>query len=174
MYLENVTLTSWQTQKDIKEQLRRRGLEVTDLRAFRKEVAENNKRWCNGESGYYVCHDNKRGYKSATSVDEIDRSIADLEKRSFAMLISARKARRALGAVGQGTYNNIAEVRRNRGLSQTQLTKLMREKHDPSFDAPTLSRIETGRVLPNMETLAQLADVLECETWEIISPQYLL
>ena len=174
MYLENVSLVEWQTQKQIKEQLRRRGLEVPDLRAFRKEVSENNKRWCNGESGYYVCHDNKKGYKSATSIEEIDRSILDLEKRSYAMLLSARKARRALGAVGQGTYNNLAEIRRNRGLSQNQLTRLMKEKHDPSFDAPTLSRLETGRVLPNMETLSQLADVLGCETWEIVSPQYLL
>ena len=126
-----------------------------------------------GQSGYYVCHDNKKGYKAATSIEEIDRSIADLEKRSYAMLIAARKARRALGAVGQGTYNNLAEIRRNRGLSQTQLTKLMKA-HDPSFDAPTLSRIETGKVLPNVETLTNLATVLGCETWEIIAPQYLM
>ena len=173
MYLENVSLVEWQTQKDIKEQLKRRGVEVKDLRGFRLEVSENNKKWCNGQSGLYVCHDNKKGYKAATSIEEIDRSIADLEKRSYAMLIAARKARRALGAVGQGTYNNLAEIRRNRGLSQTQLTKLMKA-HDPSFDAPTLSRIETGKVLPNVETLTNLADVLGCETWEIIAPQYLM
>ena len=89
------------------------------------------------------------------------------------MLISARKARRALGFVGQGAYNNLAEIRKNRELSQNGLVKLMREK-DPSFDAPTLSRIETGKVLPNVETLSQLAEVLGCETWEIIAPQYLM
>lgn len=173
MYLENVDLREWQTQSDIKAQLARRGIEVSDLRAFRREVAENNRKWCSGNSGFYVCHSNSKGYKAATAIEEIDRSIADLEKRSYAMLISARKARRALGYVGQGTYNNLAEVRKNRGLSQTALVKLMKEK-DPTFDSPTLSRIETGKVLPNVDTLSQLAEVLECETWEIIAPQYLM
>lgn len=173
MYLENVDLREWQTQSDIKAQLARRGIEVSDLRAFRREVAENNRKWCSGNSGYYVCHSNSKGYKAATAIEEIDRSIADLEKRSYAMLISARKARRALGFVGQGTYNNLAEVRKNRGLSQTALVKLMKEK-DPTFDSPTLSRIETGKVLPNVDTLSQLAEVLGCETWEIIAPQYLM
>lgn len=173
MYLENVDLREWQTQSDIKAQLARRGIEVSDLRAFRREVAENNRKWCSGNSGFYVCHSNSKGYKAATAIEEIDRSIADLEKRSYAMLISARKARRALGFVGQGTYNNLAEVRKNRGLSQTALVKLMKEK-DPTFDSPTLSRIETGKVLPNVDTLSQLAEVLECETWEIIAPQYLM
>lgn len=174
MYLDNVNLVEWQTKKDIIAQLRAKGIEPeADLRAFRKEVTENNKRWCNGESGYYVCHSNSKGYKAATAIEEIDRSIADLEKRSFAMLMSARKARRALGLVGQGSFNNLAEVRRNRGLSQNQLVRLMKQ-HDPSFDAPTLSRIETGKVLPNVETLSQLATVLECETWELIAPQYLM
>lgn len=173
MYLENVDLREWQTQSDIKAQLARRGIEVSDLRAFRREVAENNRKWCSGNSGFYVCHSNSKGYKAATAIEEIDRSIADLEKRSYAMLISARKARRALGFVGQGTYNNLAEVRKNRGLSQAALVKLMKEK-DPTFDSPTLSRIETGKVLPNVDTLSQLAEVLECETWEIIAPQYLM
>ena len=173
MYLENLDLRDWQTQKQVKEQLARRGVEVVDLRAFRREVADNNRKWCNGNSGSYICHSNSKGYKIATAIEEIDRSIADLEKRSFAMLVSARKARRALGFVGQGAYNNLAEIRKNRELSQNGLVKLMREK-DPSFDAPTLSRIETGKVLPNVETLSQLAEVLGCETWEIIAPQYLM
>lgn len=173
MYLENVDLREWQTQKQIRDQLSRRGMEVTDLRAFRKEVADNNRKWCMGNSGYYICHSNSKGYKVATAVDEIDRSIADLEKRSYAMLLSARKARRALGYVGQGTYNNLAEVRKNRGLSQTDLIRLMEDK-DPSLDVPTLSRIETGKVLPNIDTLYQLAEVLECEPWEIVAPQYMM
>ena len=171
MYLEHVDLREWQTQKDIKAQLARCGVEVNDLRGFRKEVTENNKRWCSGNSGFYICHSNSKGYKVATAVDEIDRSIADLEKRSYAMLLSARKARRALGYIGQGTYNNIAEVRKNRGMSQAELVSKMQE-FDPSIDAPTLSRIETGKVLPNLDTLFQLADVLGCETWELIAPQY--
>lgn len=173
MYLEVVDLREWQNSKQIKEQLRRKGIEPeNDLRAFRDEVKRNNTAWCSGQSGYYVAH-SKQGYKLATAIEEIDRSIADLEKRSYAMLISARKARRALGFVGQGAYNNLAEVRKNRGLSQTDLVKLMKSK-DPTFDSPTLSRIETGRVLPNVETLSQLAEVLGCETWEIIAPQYLM
>ena len=172
MYIQIIDLRDWVTQKEIKKQLAEKGIANVDLRAFRREVSENNKAWANGNAAFYIAHSDK-GYKAATAIDEIDRSIADLEKRSYAMLIAARKARRALGAVGQGTYNNLAEIRRNRGLSQTQLTKLMKA-HDPSFDAPTLSRIETGKVLPNVETLTNLADVLGCETWEIIAPQYLM
>ena len=51
--------------------------------------------------------------------------------------------------------------------------RLMKEK-DPKFDSPTLSRIENGKVLPTPETLSQLAEILECETWEIVNPQYLM
>ena len=174
MYLEHIDLTSWQTQKSIRATLISKGFEPDqDLRAFRKEVQSNNKAWAEGNSGFYVVHDNRRGYKAATSVEEIDKSLADLEKRSFSMLKATRKARMALGNVRQGSYNNLAEIRKNRGLTGTALVRLMKEKN-PQFDSPTLSRIENGKVLPTPETLTQLADILECETWEIVNPQYLM
>lgn len=174
MYLEHIDLTTWKNKRDIRRTLAEKGIETAeDLRAFRKEVTANNKAWAEGNSGYYVVHDNVRGYKAATSIEEIDKSLADLEKRSFSMLKATRKARMALGNVRQGQYNNLAEIRKSRGLTGMALVRLMKEKN-PQFDSPTLSRIENGKVLPTPETLAQLAEILECETWEIVSPQYLM
>jgi hypothetical protein len=174
MYLEYIDLTQWQTQKSIRETLKSKGIEPDqDLRSFRREVQSNNRAWAEGKSGFYIVHDNYRGYKAATSVEEIDRSLADLEKRSFSMLKATRRARMALGNVRQGSYNNLREIRQNRGLTGMALVRLMKEK-DPKFDSPTLSRIENGKVLPTPETLSQLAEILECETWEIVNPQYLM
>ena len=174
MYIELVDLTTWKNKRDIISTLKNKGITPEDdLRSFRREVTQNNKAWAEGESGYYIVHDNRRGYKAATSIEEIDKSLADLEKRSFSMLKATRRARMALGNVRQGSYNNLAEIRKNRGLTGMALVNLMKEK-DPKFDSPTLSRIENGKVLPTPETLSQLADILDVETWEIVNPQYLM
>ncbi len=174
MYIENIDLSRWRTKREIRAELKGRGIDTADdLRAFRKEVQNNNRAWCDGKAPYYIVHDNVRGYKAATSVEEIDRSLIDLEKRSFSMLKATRRARMALGNVRQGSYNNLREIRQNRGLTGMALVRLMKEK-DPKFDSPTLSRIENGKVLPTPETLSQLAEILECETWEIVNPQYLM
>ena len=54
-----------------------------------------------------------------------------------------------------------------------ELVRRMKE-YEPQFDSPTLSRIENGKVLPTPETLRHLAEILGVETWELISPQYLM
>lgn len=173
MYLEQLDLREWQNKSQIREQLKRHGIEADlDLRAFRNEVKRNNELWSKGLSGYYIAH-SQLGYKLATETGEIDRSLVDLEKRAFSMLKDIRRTRMAVGLKGQGQYNNLAEIRKNRGLTGMALVRLMKEK-DPKFDSPTLSRIENGKVLPTAETLANLADILGCETWEIVSPQYLM
>lgn len=174
MYLENLDLRNWTNQHQIKAQLKAKGIVPDDdLRAFRREVQRNNQLWSKGESGFYIAHSNKLGYKLATETEEIDRSLVDLERRAFTMLKDIRRTRMAVGLSGQGQYNNLAEIRKNRGLTGMALVRLMKEK-DPKFDSPTLSRIENGKVLPTAETLNQLAEVLGVETWEIVSPQYLM
>jgi len=173
MYLEVLNLKEWQTKKDIIAQLNALGVEPEeDLRAFRNEVKVNNAKWAKGQSGYYVAH-SRLGYKLATEVSEIDNSLTDLEKRALSMIRDIRNTRMAIGLQGQGSYNNLAEIRKNRGLTGTALVRLMKEKN-PQFDSPTLSRIENGKVLPTPETLTQLAEILDCETWEIVNPQYLM
>lgn len=173
MYLEVLDLKDWQTKRDIIAQLKSLGVEPEeDLRAFRNEVKNNNAKWAKGQSGYYVAH-SRLGYKLATEVSEIDNSLTDLEKRALSMIRDIRNTRMAIGLQGQGSYNNLRELRQNRGLTGMALVRLMKEK-DPKFDSPTLSRIENGKVLPTPETLSQLAEILECETWEIVNPQYLM
>lgn len=173
MYLEILDLKDWQNKSQIKEQLRARGVQPQDdLRSFRDEVKRNNAMWAKGQSGVYVAH-SQLGYKLATETTEIDNSLTDLEKRAFSMLKDIRNTRMAIGLKGQGQYNHLAEIRKNRGLTGMALVNLMKEK-DPKFDSPTLSRIENGKVLPTIETLNNLAEILECETWEIVSPQYLM
>lgn len=174
MYLDKVNLRDWQTKKQILIQLADKGIEADeDLRQFRKEVQTNNRMWSIGMSAYYVVHDTTMGYKWAVAVDEIEKSIRDNEKRAFSQLKAVRQTRLALGLIKQGEYNKIAEVRKAKGITGMELVRRMKEV-EPTFDSPTLSRIENGKVLPMPETLRHIADILGVETWEIISPQYLM
>ena len=174
MYLDKVNLKDWKTRRQIIAELEDKGFEPEeDLRTFRKEVQTNNRMWSIGMSAYYVVHDTTMGYKWAVAVDEIEKSIRDNEKRAFSQLKAVRQTRMALGLIKQGEYNKIAEVRKAKGITGMELVKRMKEV-EPTFDSPTLSKIENGKVLPMPETLRHIADILECETWEIISPQYLM
>ena len=174
MYLQQVDLKEWKTRRAIRQELLNKGFEVDeDMRAFRKEVQANNRLWAIGMSAYYVVHDTTMGYKWAVAVDEIEKSIRDNEKRAFSQLKAVRQTRMALGLVGQGEYNKLADVRKSKGITGMELVRRMKE-YEPQFDSPTLSRIENGKVLPTPETLRHLAEILGVETWELISPQYLM
>lgn len=174
MYLEHINLREWKTKKQICMELKSKGFDVDDdMRAFRKEVQTNNRMWSIGMSAFYVCHDTTMGYKWAVAIDEIEKSIRDNEKRAFSQLKAVRQTRMALGLVGQGEYNKLADVRKSKGITGMELVRRMKE-YEPQFDSPTLSRIENGKVLPTPETLRHLAEILGVETWELISPQYLM
>ncbi len=51
----------------------------------------------------------------------------------------------------------LKRIRKERGLSQARLAELA------GVDKVTIVHIETGKVSPNVSTLAKLADALDCE-----------
>lgn len=57
--------------------------------------------------------------------------------------------------------NNVKEIRLQRGMSQRDLAKALRE-YDPRIDAPLLCKIETGMVDPSGLVLEALEKALQC------------
>ena len=58
--------------------------------------------------------------------------------------------------------SNLATIRKAKGLSQDQLSKLS------GISRVTIARIETGRISPNVRTLERLSDALKVSIADMI------
>ena len=63
------------------------------------------------------------------------------------------------------TKNRIAEIRKKRGLTQSQLAELT------DTSTPQIQRLETGNRRLNMDWLEKISKALECEPAELIAPK---
>lgn len=70
-------------------------------------------------------------------------------------------------ALQNSFFNNLKAVRVSKELSQNEVCQQMKE-YDSTFDAPLLSRMENGTVLPTPYQLAKLAQILSCEPSELL------
>lgn len=137
-------------------------VDATDInRKFRSDVAVNNRMFLNGDADHYIVH-GARGYKWATSEEEIEQSIRDLERRAYTMLKTASSARKALKERDQGNLiNNLAEIRKQKKMTAEELCRRVREDYPGlGLDTSLLSKIETGKVLPNHFTMVALSEAL--------------
>ena len=154
-------LTEWTKSKDIMAMLSNK-VDVNDLnRKFRSDVAINNKMYLNGDAEHYIVHGG-RGYKWATNESEIEQSIRDLERRAYTMLKTASTARKTLREKNQGSMiNEVADIRKEKKMTAEALVAKVRESY-PSLglDASLLSKIETGKVLPNHVTMVAISEAL--------------
>lgn len=158
---EYLDLSEWTKSKDIMAMLESK-VAVNDLnRKFRSDVAINNRMYLNGDAKHYIVHGG-RGYKWATSESEIEQSISDLERRAFTMLKTASTARKTLREKNQGSLiNNLAEIRKEKKMTAEALVTAVRETYPGiALDASLLSKIETGKVLPNHVTMVAISEAL--------------
>lgn len=154
-------LTEWTKSKDIMAMLGDK-VDVNDLnRKFRSDVAINNRMYLNGDAEHYIVHGG-RGYKWATNEAEIERSIYDLERRAYTMLQTASSARKTLNERNQGSMlNGVAEARKEKKMTAEALVSVIKESYPGlGLDASLLSKIETGKVLPNHMTMAAISEAL--------------
>lgn len=64
--------------------------------------------------------------------------------------------------IGGGTVLNICKMRKDRNISQTELAKAIGVKNN------TLCQYETGKRMPNIIVLTNIAKVLNCSVDELI------
>ncbi len=136
-------------------------VDTKDLnRRFRNDVAINNRMYLNGDAEHYIVHGNL-GYKWAETEAEIEHSIHDLERRAYTMLSTASSVRKALKTRDQISFNDVAVYRKAKKLTAEALCDKVKDLYpDSPLDAPTLSKIETGKVLPNHDTMVAISEAL--------------
>lgn len=177
MITDLFVLNEWTKRKEITPGLMATGDYTTVSnaeRAWRAAVAQNNKAYLEGRAEYYIIHSNK-GYKWAVDKDEIARSVRDLEKRALSMLSTVSKTRKALAVTGQGEMqNNLASLRKEAGFSGAAFVKSLKEVYpNVRIDQPTLSRIETGAVMPTSDQMIACAGLLSKKPYEVFGLQAL-
>lgn len=153
-------LSAWTKSKDIMAMLKDK-VEVNDLnRKFRSDVAINNRMYLNGDADHYIVHGG-RGYKWAVTEDEIEQSVHDLERRAYTMLKTASVARKALKQKDQGSFNNLAEIRKEKKMTAEELVNKVRDQYPGiPLDTSLLSKIENNKVLPNHVTMVAISEAL--------------
>jgi hypothetical protein len=98
MLWEYVDLTEWTTKEELLNVLNRRGIFIKE-RTWRLEVERQNELYQNHESETFIAHSNK-GYKIATSEEEIRNSARDYRARAMDQLVKCSKILKALGENG--------------------------------------------------------------------------
>lgn len=88
MIISNVDLSQWKTQKQIIYELHNCGINICS-RTWRNEVEKWNKKFYEGEVGYYISHSNK-GFKATTEYEEAKLARDDYIIRALDMLKKAR------------------------------------------------------------------------------------
>ena len=136
-------------------------VDATDVnRKFRSDVAINNRMYLNGDADHYIVHGG-RGYKWAENEKEIEQSVHDLERRAYTMLTVASQTRKALKQKDQGSFNNLADIRKERKMTAEELVKKVRDAYPGlALDASLLSKIENNKVLPNHMTMVAISEAL--------------
>lgn len=154
-------LSVWTKSKDAVAYLKGK-VDTRDLnRKFRSDVAINNRMFLNGDADHYIVHGPK-GYKWAVDEAEIQKSLRDLERRAFNMLGNVYSVRKTLQQRDQGCFENrVAEFRKAKGWTANDLVNAVKADYPKlPLDASLLSKIETGKCLPNHITMAAISEAL--------------
>ena len=157
---EYLDLSVWTKSSDAVKALSSTFTDKDLNRRFRNDVAINNRMYLNGDAEHYIVH-GANGYKWAESEEEIEQSLKDLERRAYTMLSTVSGVRKALKTRTQGSFNDVANYRKTKKMTAEDLVARVKELY-PSchLDVPTLSRIETGKILPNHETMVAISEAL--------------
>ena len=154
-------LSVW-TKKDIILKHLKNVSDVKDLnRQFRSDVARNNRMFLQGEKPHYIVHSNSNGYKWAANEEEIANSTRDLERRAFTMLKHANDVKKSLRERDQTYICEVAGYRKAKNMTAEDLVARVKEDYPNSpLDVPMLSKIETGKVLANHDTMVAISEAL--------------
>ena len=143
-------------------------MDKRQVRALLHELS----RYDNGDNLILIRSSSGTGFYRTDNPDDIKAYRAECLSRGRKTLAPLRKIDRVLEPCdGQlNMVNNLKAVRLACRLPAAEVCNLMREV-DPSFDGPTLSRMENGRCLPTPVQLAKLAKIYGCSTRDLIDTE---
>ena len=107
-------------------------------------------------------------------IDAYKRECRSRATKTFAPLKKINKVLRRLNVADgiNGSFlNNIQSVRLERGISQVEVCRRLRE-HGVVVDVSLLSKIENGYAMPTPAQLSVMADVFACDPSELIDIDY--
>ena len=139
-----------------------------DKRSARKMLHELS-HYDNGDGLILIRSSRGGGFYRTDDKEEIREYRAECLNRGRNTLAPLRKIDRVLAAEsGQlSIANNLRAVRVSMGMPAAEVCKIMRT-FDPSFDAPTLSKMENDRCLPTPFQLAHLAAIYHCSPCDLL------
>ena len=109
------------------------------------------------------------GFYRTANVDEIKQYRAECLNRGRNTLAPLRKIDRVLAAESAqlSMTNNLRAVRVSVGMTAAEVCEIM-QTFDPSFDPPTLSKMENDKCLPTISQLRYLAMIYHCSPHDLL------
>lgn len=147
-------------------------------RRVREMLAELS-RYDNGDNYILIRSSGSAGFYRTDDPDDIaayKRECHSRATKTFAPLKKINRVLRGLDVAGGINYsllNNIQCKRQERGLSQADVCRRLRDMGIMS-DVSLLSKIENGYALPTPAQLSAMADVFACDPSELVGIDYAL
>lgn len=112
---------------------------------------------------------NKKGFYKTDDAATLERFKRECLAKGRSNFAPVKKINRVLADNGAqySVFNNLKAERIARGIKQTEVVAYMRQ-FDPSFDAPTLSKLENEAFLPTPYQLRKMADFYGVEPRELV------
>lgn len=125
----------------------------------------------NGDNYILIRSASGKGFYRTDDAEKIRAYKRECLARGKSIFALVKKINRVLKDAEdlQGSvFNNIKAVRNSKGKTQAETVAYMRQ-FDPSFDAPSLSKLENGLFLPTPYQVFKLAAFFECEPLELVA-----
>lgn len=127
----------------------------------------------NGDNYVLIRSSRHCGFYRTDDPDDIAAYKRECQSRARKTFAQLRKINRVLHStapdqLNYNFFNNLQLMRKQRGMTQTEVCAFVREI-DSTFDCSTLSKLENGYVLPTPAQLRTLADILNCEPFELVA-----
>lgn len=135
----------------------------TSERGVRKIISEL-RAFDFGDDYIIVSLSTVKGYFRTNDIEEIKAFKKEVTNRGRHTFIPLRKVNRILN---QQYTNNLQEIRKAKGITNTQAVEFVRQA-DPYFDKALLSKIENGRCGPTNLQLMKLAELYETTPEELV------
>lgn len=127
----------------------------------------------NGDDFILIRSSRGGGFYRTDDPDDIAAYKRECRSRAIKTFAPMRKINRVLskldaGSINCSLFNNIQNVRRERGMSQVDVCNCLRDLGIPS-DVSLLSKIENGHAMPTPAQLSAMALIFHCEPFELVA-----
>lgn len=123
----------------------------------------------NGDDFVLIRSGRSKGFYKTDDRNEIEAYRKECLSKGRSIFAPVKKCNRILKAEAKQYefFNNLRGVRIEKGLSQPEVCRQMREI-DIHFDPPMLSKMENGVCLPTPVQLSKLAQIYGVEPFELV------